>query len=58
MPSKMVAAKEIPTISMFSATDQLCFGQYACFGFNVWYRKGLRTIVGTVAMVTSNTANV
>ena len=117
----------------FSATDQPCFGQYACFGFNGWnrplsrrldrcdrviqnestypfganvyyvtmqitfltrkfrngernlhcdvvhittkwvssltldcnggfaikaYRKGLRRIVSTVAMVTSNTANV
>ncbi len=59
MASKTVAAKEIPTISMFfSATDQPCFGQYACVGFNGWNRKGLRRIVSTVAMVTSNIANV
>ena len=38
----------------FSATDQPCVGQYACFGFNGWNRKGLRRIVSTVAMVTSN----
>ena len=42
----------------FSATDQPRFGQYACFGFNGWNRKGLRIIVCSVAIVTSNTANV
>ena len=42
----------------FSASDQPCFGQYACFGFNVWSRNGLRIIVSTVAMVTGNIDNI
>ena len=42
----------------FSATDQPYFGQYACVWLNGRNRKGLRRIVSTVAMVTSNTANV
>ena len=42
----------------FSATDQPCFGQYAFFRFNGWSKKGLGRIVSTVAMVTSNIANV
>ena len=58
MASKMVAAKEIPTISMFFCHRSAMFGQYACVGFNGWNRKGLRRIVSTVAMVISNIANV
>ena len=50
--------REFLLFRCFSATDQPCFGQYACFGFNGWNRKGLRRIVSTVDMVTSNTANV
>ena len=42
----------------FPYTYQPCFGQYACCGFNGGSRKGLRRIVCTVAMVTSNIANV
>ena len=42
----------------FSATDQPCFGQYAFFRFNGWSKNGLGRIVSTVAMVTSNIANV
>ena len=42
----------------FSASDQPCFGQYACCGFNGWSRNGLRRIVSTVAMVTGNIDNI
>ena len=60
MASKMVAAKEISTISMFFCFRSAMFGQYACFGFNGWSRHGLRRIVSrpTVAMVTGNIDNV
>ena len=53
----MVATKEIPTVAMFFCHRSAMFWPICMLEFNGWNRRGLRRIVSTVAMVTSNTAN-
>ena len=60
MASKMVAATDIPTISVFFCHRSAMFWPiiYAFFQFNGWSKKCLGRTVSTVDMVTSNIANV